>query len=73
MTEDSFTTIASQSRSSLRFFLLVFVLSLPFYLAGALTSWQLLPGIPVSGFAILCPVMAAAIVVSQENRVGENE
>lgn len=68
MAEDSFNIIASQSRSPLRFFLLVFALSLPFYLAGALTSLQLLPGIPVSGFAILCPVMAAAIVVYQENR-----
>jgi len=68
MTEDSLTISTSPSKSPLRFFLLVFALSLPFYLAGALTSLQLLPGIPVSGFAFLCPVMAAAIVVYQENR-----
>jgi hypothetical protein len=47
---------------------LVFVLTVPFYLAGALTSLQLLPGIPVSGFAFLCPVTAAAILVYQESR-----
>jgi len=50
------------------FFLLVFALSLPFLLVGALTSLQLLPGIPVSGFAFLCPMMAAAIVVYRENQ-----
>ena len=46
MTEDSFTLIASPSKSPLRFFLLVFALSLPFYLAGALTPFQLLPALP---------------------------
>jgi membrane protease YdiL (CAAX protease family) len=68
MTEDSFNIIASRSRSPLRFFLLVFALSLPFYLAGTLTSFQLLLGIPVSGFAFLCPVTAAAIFVYRENK-----
>jgi uncharacterized protein len=68
MTEDSFTLIAEPRKSPLRFFLLVFALSLPFLLAGALTSFQLLPGIPVSGFAVLCPVTAAAILVYRENK-----
>jgi len=67
MTEDSSTIIAEPRTSPLRFFLLVFALSLPFWLAGALTTLQLLPGIPVSGFAFLCPAMAAAMVVSREN------
>ncbi len=68
MTEDSFNIIASRSRSPLRFFLLVFALSLPFYLAGTLTSFQLLPALPVSGLAFLCPVTAAAIFVYRENK-----
>jgi len=68
MTEDSFTLITEPRKSPLRFFLLVFALSLPFLLAGALTSFQLLPGIPVSGFAILCPMTAAAILVYRENK-----
>lgn len=68
MTEDAFTLIAEPRKSPLRFFLLVFTFSLPFWLAGTLTSFQLLPGIPVSGFAVLCPVTAAAILVYRENK-----
>jgi membrane protease YdiL (CAAX protease family) len=68
MTEDAFTTIASRSRSPLRFFLLVFALSLPFWLAGTLTSSQLLPALPVSALAFLCPVTAAAIFVYGEDK-----
>lgn len=68
MTGDSFTSITSQGKSPLSFFLLVFALTLPFWLAGALTSFQLLPGIPVSGLAFLCPVTAAAILVYRENK-----
>ncbi len=45
------------------FFLLVLVLSIPFWLAGALTSFQLLPGLPLSALGFLCPAMAAAILV----------
>ncbi len=59
---------ASPRKSPLRFFLLVSALSLPFLLAGALTSFQLLPCIPVSGFTFLCPVTAAAILVYRENQ-----
>src|SRR6266568_8424366 len=68
MTEDAFNIIASRSRSPLRFFLLVFALSLPFWLAGTLTSSQLLPALPVSALALLCPVTAAAIFVYGEDK-----
>jgi CAAX protease family protein len=68
MTDDSFTTIAPRSRSPLGFFLLVFALSLPFYVAGTLTSFQLLPALPVSALEFLCPVTAAALLVSRENK-----
>ena len=67
MTEDSFTLIAEPRKSPLRFFLLVFALSLPFYFAGTWTSFHLLPTLPVSALAFLCPVTAAAIVVYREN------
>jgi uncharacterized protein len=53
--------------SPLKFFLLVFALSIPFLLVGALTNLQLLPGIPISGFGFLCPVTAAAILVYRRN------
>jgi len=56
-------TIAGLSRSPLKFFLLVFALAIPFYMAGALANYQLLPGVPLSGLGVLCPVGAAAILV----------
>jgi uncharacterized protein len=69
MTGDSLkNTIALRSRSPLRFFLLVFTLSLPFWLAGTLTSFQLRPALPVSALMFLCPATAAAIFISRENK-----
>ncbi len=71
---DSSNTVASRSRSPLKFFLLVFALSIPFYLAGAVTTFQLLPGLPVSSFMFLCPVTADLIFVYRENKTaGETE
>ena len=46
------------NRSPLQFFALVFALSLPFYLIGDLTKLQVVPGVPLSGFAFVCPVTA---------------
>jgi membrane protease YdiL (CAAX protease family) len=46
---------------------LTFALSIPFWIAGALTNIQLLPEIPISAFGIICPVGAAAILVYREN------
>jgi hypothetical protein len=50
-----------------RFFVLTFVVSIPFLLLGATTDFQLLPGIPVSAFAFVCPGLAAAILVYGES------
>lgn len=68
MAEDALPVIATRSRSPLGFFLLVFALSLPFWLAGALTSFQLLPALPLSALGVVCPVTAAAICVYRENK-----
>lgn len=46
-----------------RFFLLVIAFSLPFWLLGALSGVQLLPGLPLSSLGFVCPV-AAALVLS---------
>ena len=43
------------NRSPLKFFLLVFALSLPFWLAGTLTGLQLLPGLPVAALHLRLP------------------
>jgi hypothetical protein len=49
------------------FFLLVFALSLPFALLGAVTQVQLYPGIPMSALGFVCPVTAAAILVYRKD------
>jgi membrane protease YdiL (CAAX protease family) len=49
--------------SLLVFFLLVFALSLPFWLIGVVTAIRLLPGLPISSLMFVCPAMAAAILV----------
>lgn len=48
------------------FFVLVFVVAIPFYIAGALTSVRLLPGLPVSALILICPTLAASIVMYRE-------
>jgi CAAX protease family protein len=48
---------------ALTFFLLVFALSIPFWLIGASTGLQLAPGLPVSGLSAFCPAIAALILV----------
>jgi uncharacterized protein len=60
--------IAAQPDSPLKFFLLVFALSVPFWLIGALTGLELLPGLPVSSLGAFCPLLAALILVYRENK-----
>src|SRR5262249_40892910 len=66
--QGSSDTIASRSRSPLPFFLLVFALSVPFWLIGAVTKLHLLPSLPVSSLGAFCPLMAASILVYRENK-----
>jgi len=47
---------------------LVFALSIPFWLVGAATGLQLLPGLPVAALMCICPVTAALICVYKENK-----
>lgn len=46
---------SSVRRSPLAFVVLVATLSMPFWLAGSLTDWQLLEGLSASSFMFLCP------------------
>lgn len=55
-------------RSPLKFFLLVFALSIPLWLIGTVTSLQLLPGLPVSSLMAFCPLIAASILVYREDK-----
>ncbi len=59
--------LTSRRSSPLKFFSVVFAVSLPFWLAGTLTSFQLLPALPLSALAVLCPVTAAAMLVYHES------
>jgi membrane protease YdiL (CAAX protease family) len=49
------------------YFVLTFVLSIPFWLVGAVTKVQILPSLPVSALMAVCPLIAAAILVYREN------
>ena len=65
---DSLNTITSLPRSPMKFFLLVFALSLPFWLAGTLTQYRLLPGLPVAAVMFVCPAAAAIILVCRAKK-----
>jgi CAAX protease family protein len=66
--EDSPDAIALRDRVPLKFFMLVFALSVPFWLIGAASGIQILPGLPVSSLGAFCLLMAASILVYRENR-----
>ncbi len=59
------------SRPVLKFFLLVFALSVPFWLIGGATDLQLMPGLSISALMTFCP-MAAALMLAhrEENAAG---
>jgi len=58
-------------RSPSKFFLLIFILSIPFWLIGVMTGQGLpLPiNLPVSAFMFVCPLIAASILRYRENKV----
>jgi hypothetical protein len=62
------TPFITERRSPPKFFLLVFALSIPLWLIGAVTPLQLLPGLPVSTLNVFCPLIAASILVYRENK-----
>ena len=48
------------------YFVLVTVLTAPFWLLGALINFDLLPGLPITALAIVCPTLAAALLVVRD-------
>jgi membrane protease YdiL (CAAX protease family) len=62
------TPFITERRSPLKFFLLVFALSIPLWLIGAVTPLQLLPGLPVGSLNVFCPLIAASILVYREDK-----
>jgi membrane protease YdiL (CAAX protease family) len=59
---------SGRKRPLLRYFLLVFGLAIPFWVLGALTGIELLPGLPIAALAAFCPALAAVILVYQANK-----
>ncbi|WP_440107356.1 CPBP family glutamic-type intramembrane protease [Streptosporangium sp. H16] len=51
------------------FFLLVFVLTMPFLALDAMGGPQILPGIPLSGLAFVCPALAAVALRYREDGI----
>ncbi len=66
--EEAARAIISRRRSPLKFFLLVTILSIPFWLISALTRLELLLGLPVASLMACCPMIAAMILVYRENK-----
>lgn len=58
-------------RSPVKFVLLIFVLSIPFWLIGFIAKQGLpLPiNLPVSAFMFVCPLIAASILTYKENKI----
>jgi hypothetical protein len=66
--EEVSNPVAARHRSPLKFFIIVYALTLPFWVIGAVTRLQLLPGVPVAALAACCPMLAAMILVYRENK-----
>ena len=60
-------TDTSANRSPSIFFALVLALSIPFWLIGAVTERQLMPGLSVSALAAFSPALAACVLVYRVN------
>ena len=56
--------------SPLKFFSLVFALSIPIWVLGVVTGLQILPGLSVSALGGFCPVIAAVILVYRDSGDG---
>lgn len=60
-------SISTSKRSPWLFFLLVVVLSIPFWVLGAISASQPLPiSVPISALMAMCPAIAASILVYRE-------
>jgi membrane protease YdiL (CAAX protease family) len=61
-----------ENKSPLKFFLLVFLLSIPFWILGAMTKdlTKILPiKLPISALMTFCPLLAAVILVYKEQKI----
>ncbi len=68
------TSPGSAKRSPLKFFILLFALSVPFWLAGGMAEQELpLPfSLPAGALVLVCPMAAALILVYREEGSNSN-
>ena len=61
-------TVPRQAQGSTlaKFFTLVFAFSIPFFVLGGATDFQLMPGLSVSAFAAFAPMAAALVLVYRD-------
>jgi len=52
-----------EKNTSVKFLILVFLLSLPFWLFGYFVNSEILPGLPISSTMVVCPTIAAAFLI----------
>jgi hypothetical protein len=64
------TTSAPSRRSPLTFFALVFALAVPFWLLGALVETPEGAPIRLSALQLVCPLLAASLLVHRAGGVG---
>ena len=55
------------NRSPHKFFLLLFGLSVPFWLIGAVTDWRLFSGLPVAAIGCVCPGASALLLLYRQD------
>jgi CAAX protease family protein len=60
--------VQNRRESIFVFFALVFVLSIPFWVLGAIKPIQLLPGLPISALGVFVPALSALILVYKDER-----
>ncbi len=53
-----------------RFFVLTFVLSLPFWALGSLAARDILPDLPISALMVICPALAAVMLIWRAGGAG---
>ena len=50
------------TRRAIAYFGLVAIFTVPFWILGAAVKFELLPGLPIAAFAIICPTLAAGVL-----------
>lgn len=56
------TDFDNRGGAPFKFFVLVFLLSLPFWAVGAAIGGELMPGLPLAGLMVVCPALAALLM-----------